>query len=122
METNPTAIKIFDLEERTFTFAKDTRTFLTGLKPNESNYEDKKQLIRSSGSVAANYIEGNEALGAKDFTMRMKISRKEAKESVLWLRLMKDNSTLVHHGEIDKLIQEGIELVRIFSSIIHKFK
>lgn len=114
--------RVFDLEDRTFRYAKDVRTFLARLKSNESNFEDKKQLMRSSGSVAANYIEANEALGTKDFAMRLKISRKEAKESVLWLRLMKDGSTVGHHNEIDRLIQEGTELMLIFSSIIQKFK
>ena len=46
-----------------------------------------KQLIKSSGSVGANYIEANESLGKKDFRMRIKISRKEAKESRYWSRL-----------------------------------
>lgn len=52
------------------------------------NKEDSKQLIRSSGSVGANYIEANEALSKKDFRMRIKISRKEAKGSRYWLRLV----------------------------------
>jgi four helix bundle protein len=47
----------------------------------QSNIEDSKQVIRSSGSVAANYIEANEALSKKDFLMRIKICRKEAKET-----------------------------------------
>src|SRR5262245_43421990 len=122
MNTPNPSQKIFDLEERTYSFARSIRTFLSSLRPNESNYEDKKQLVRSSGSVAANYIEANEELGTKDFAMRRKITRKEAKESVLWLKLMKDNSTLDYHGRIDEFIQEGLELVRVFSSIIQKLK
>ena len=122
MEIEQKPGRVFDLENRTFSYAKAVRTFLSNLKSNESNFEDKKQLMRSSGSVAANYIEANEALGTKDFAMRLKISRKEAKESVLWLRLMKDGSTMMHHAEIDRLIQEGKELVLIFSSILQKFK
>jgi four helix bundle protein len=45
-------------------------------------------LVRASGSLGANYIEGNEALSKKDFRLRVKISRKEAKESLYWLRLL----------------------------------
>ena len=122
MEVEQKSGRVFDLKDRTFSYAKDVRSFLSKLKSNQSNFEDKKQLIRSSGSVAANYIEANEALGTKDFSMRLKISRKEAKESVLWLRLMRDESTVILHQEIDRLIQEGTELVRILSSIIQKFK
>jgi hypothetical protein len=50
--------------------------------------EDIRQLVRASGSVAANWIEADEALSRKDFLMRIKICRKEAKESRLFLRLV----------------------------------
>ena len=54
------------------------------------NFEDSKQLVKSSGSVAANYIEANEKLSDKDCLMRIKIARKEAKEAQYWLRLLKE--------------------------------
>ena len=73
--------KQYDLEDRTLAFAKNVRSFVKKLKKTLSNIEDCKQLIRSSGSVGANYIEANEALGKKDFIMHIKICRKEAKES-----------------------------------------
>lgn len=73
--------KQYDLEERTFEFAKNVRNFVKYLPKNQSNIEDSKQLIRSSGSVGANYIEANESLSKKDFIMRVKIARKEAKET-----------------------------------------
>jgi four helix bundle protein len=59
--------KIFDLEERTFQFAKEVRIFIKKLSKTIANYEDIKQLVRSSGSIAANYIEANEKLSDKDF-------------------------------------------------------
>lgn len=80
--------KPYDLEERTYVFAKEVRMFVKQLVKNIANIEDGKQVIRSSGSVGANYIEANEALSKKDFTMRIKICRKEAKESAYWLRLI----------------------------------
>ena len=72
----------YDLEERTFQFAKAVRLFVKTLPKTVANIEDGKQVVRSSGSVGANYREVNEALSKKDFVMRIKISRKEAKESV----------------------------------------
>lgn len=78
---------IYDLEERTFQFAKNVRLFLKKLKQTPLNREDHIQLQKASGSVGANYIEANESLGKKDFSMRIKISRKESKESAYWLRL-----------------------------------
>ena len=77
-----------DLEERTFRFAMSVRAFVKQLPRTISNTEDVRQLVRASGSVAANWIEADEALSKKDFLMRVKICRKEAKESRLFLRLV----------------------------------
>ncbi len=78
--------KIYNLEERTFYFAKSIRAFVKKIEVNIWNKEDVKQLVRSSGSVAANYIEANEKLGEKDFLMKIRICKKETKESILWLK------------------------------------
>jgi len=80
--------KRYDLEERTFKFAQRMRKFALRVPKNIVNLDDIKQVIRSSGSIAANYIEANEALSKKDFIHRIKICRKEAKETRLWLRLL----------------------------------
>ena len=110
----------YDLEERTEQFARICRSFCRKLPKTISNIEDAKQLIRSSGSVAANYIEANEALSKKDFIHRIKICRKEIKESRLWLRLVYiDNNQLVKK-EREKHIQESTELMNIFGAIIRK--
>lgn len=77
-------------------------------------------MVRASGSVGANYLEANEALSKKDFLMRMKISRKEAKESAYWLRLIHETNELDNETEVVSLIQEAIELKKILSSIIAK--
>ncbi|KKT15103.1 MAG: hypothetical protein UW76_C0009G0005 [Parcubacteria group bacterium GW2011_GWF2_44_8b] len=79
--------RVYDLEDRSRTFAMKVRDYVNKLPRNISNIEYGKQLIRSSGSVGANYIEANESLSKKDFVMRIKISRKEAKESEYWLSL-----------------------------------
>ena len=80
--------KQFDLEERTFLFAKNIASYVKQAPRSTSNLEYGKQVLRASGSVGANYIEANEALSKKDFIMRIKICRKEAKESAYWLRLI----------------------------------
>jgi four helix bundle protein len=112
--------KQYDLEERTFLFAKNCRKLVRQLPKITANFEDGKQLVRSSGSVHANFIEANEALSKKDFFYRVKICRKEAKESRSWLRLVdvQNNSELESFG--NSLIQEAIELMKIFGSIITK--
>lgn len=67
MTEKPNSKHVYDLEERTFEFAKAVRIFIKTLPKSTANYEDSKQLIRSSGSVGANYIEANESLGKKIF-------------------------------------------------------
>jgi four helix bundle protein len=112
--------KEYDLEERTFRFARDVRDFLKRVKATIINTEYIKQLIRASGSVGSNYIEANEALGKKDFLMHVRISNKEAKESRYWLRLVDIENDKDLENTRDGLIKEAQELKNIFGKIISK--
>ena len=85
-----------------------------------ANIEDGKQLVKASGSVGANYIEANEALSKKDFAMRIKICRKEAKESRYWLRLIDTGGNGALEQERKVLENEARELTHIFGSIVTK--
>ncbi len=114
--------KRYDLEDRTLAFARRSREFVAKLKKTIANIEDGKQLVRASGSVGANYIEANEALSKKDFVMRIKICRKEAKEVRYWLRLIDVNEDLQDSRIRDELIQEATELMNIFGAILQKSK
>jgi four helix bundle protein len=107
----------YDLEERTYDFARRCRAFVRTLPRTITIRSDAAQLVNSSGSVAANYIEANEALSKKDFRMRIRICRKEAKESALWLRLL-GTAPGVDLTEQSALLQEAKELTKIFSSIL----
>ena len=111
---------IYDLEERTFQFAKAVRLFVKTLPKTVANIEDGKQLIKASGSVGANYREANESLSKKDFKMRIKICRKESKESAYWLRLIHETNNLKNADDAKNLMQEANELKKIFSSILTK--
>ena len=112
--------KHYDLEDRTFRFAQNVRAFVRKLPRTLSNIEDVKQLMRASGSVGSNYIEANEALSKKDFVMRAKICRKEAKESGFFLRLL----CVADKKELETtraaLSQEAAELTSIFGAIVRK--
>jgi four helix bundle protein len=112
--------KHYDLEDRTLEFARRVREFVRKLNRTLTNSEDAKQLIRSSGSVGANYIEANEALSKKDFVMRVKICRKEAKESRYWLRLIDIGCENGLEKEREVLETEARELTHIFGAIITK--
>jgi four helix bundle protein len=106
------------LEDRTLAFAKAVYVYAVLLPKVITNVETARQLIRSAGSVGANYIEANESLGKKDFLMKVKISKKEAKESRYWLRLSQPHSEELSRKEA--LIQEATELMKIFGAIIEK--
>lgn len=119
--TENSILKPYDLEDRTFEFAKSTMGFCKEVGRSLVNGEVVRQLIRAAGSVGANFIEANESLSKKDFLMRVKICRKEAKESRYWLRLLD-----IEDGPVDirrdELMREAQELVKIFASIILKSK
>lgn len=112
--------KQYDLEERTLKFSKETITFVKSLPRNIPNAEIANQLIRSASSIGANYIEANESLSKKDFLMRVKICRKEAKETIYWLKLVEPSKEEEHRGEW--LIAEATELMKIFGSMVEKAK
>jgi len=114
--------KQYDLEERTYQFAQNCKEFIRQLPKTVSNFEYVKQLVRSSSSPAANYIEANESLSKKDFYHRVRICRKETKESRLWLKLIDINNHQILNDSRQKLIQETIELTKIFGAILEKAK
>lgn len=111
----------YNLEERTFRFALDTRSCVSEQKWNPAQWTDVNQLLRSSGSVAANYTEANNAVSKPDFLHKIGIARKEAAESKLWLRLLgatsKDPALI---NQLRTLHQESDELVRILATIHRK--
>ena len=109
----------YDLEERTLRFAKDVRQFVKMLPRSIAAIEDCKQLVRASGSVGANYLEANESLSRKDFLMRIRIARKEAKESRYWLHLIDAASAVSEQSRL-LLLQEAKELMLILSAIMRK--
>lgn len=111
--------KKYDLEERTLNFAKKVIDLVRKPPKNSVNFELISQVIRSSGSIGANYREANDALGKKDFYMRVRVCRKESKETRYWLELILHNNSNLK-TEIEPLILEATEFTKIFSSMIKK--
>ena len=109
----------YDLPERTFQFALAVRACISRTIWTREQWTDIDQILRSSGSIAANYTEANNAVSKPDFLLRLRISKKEASETMLWLRLLeatsKDDSikTTLH-----TLLQEADELTRILATIL----
>jgi len=110
--------KQFNLSARTFEFTSRVISYLNSLPKHTSNIEIAKQLIRSAGSVGSNYLEAEESLSKRDFVMRIKISKKEARESIYWLKLSQPQNGLIVEKEY--LIDEVTQLMKIFGSIIQK--
>ena len=110
-----------DLGERTAEFSDRVREWVRKMPRTLSSIEDMKQLVRSSGSVGANYIEANEAISRDDRIYRMKLCRKESKESEFWLRMLNISLPIPLEMERKSLMQEAHELMLIFNAIIRKY-
>jgi len=105
-----------ELEHRCLKYAKDVRDYCRTLKFDLINKVYISQIVRSSSSIGANYIEANEKLGRQDLLLRLRIARKEAKETQYWLELLTYNAD----NRIEYLKKEVEELRRILSAIINK--
>ncbi|MEW5805528.1 MAG: four helix bundle protein [Patescibacteria group bacterium] len=86
--TKSTNSKNYDLEERTARFAENIIDFVKSIKINSLNKSIIEQLVKSVGSVGANYCEANEAESRKDFIHKIGICRKELRETKYWLRFL----------------------------------
>ena len=106
----------YDLEERTLKFSKDCIDICKSLKKDEINKVFIPQLLKAVSSVGANYREANDTITKKDFAHKIGICRREAKESKYWYELVKyANQHLT--DKIDPLIDESLQLARIFAAI-----
>lgn len=119
MTNNQIPNKKFDLEERTTNFARKVVRLCKSLPRNPINDRIIGQVVGCSGSIGASYREANDALGKKDFVMRIKISRKESKESSHWLILLADANP-ERISEIKDLEREAVEYKNILSAILNK--
>jgi four helix bundle protein len=113
--------KNFDLLERTAKFGENTIEFARELPRNEINKPLISQVVRSTTSTGANYMEADGAVSKKDFENKIGICRKEAKESMHWFRMIA-KANPEHSEKCRQLWKEAQELVWIFSSIINNSK
>ncbi|MGB8191580.1 MAG: four helix bundle protein [Chitinophagaceae bacterium] len=111
-----------ELESRFLKFARSVRDFCKAVKPDVINIQYVRQLIRSSSSVGANYIEAADGLGKLDEKMKIKTSRREAKESVYWLQLILTYNAPELEKEKAILIDEGEQISKILSAILLKLR
>ncbi len=119
MEGTYTKRQSFDLKDRTTEFGKRVIRLARALPNDAVNERLIKQVVGSADSVGANYREANDALSKKDMIHRMRIVRKEAKETKHHLELIEEANPKFRM-RMQALIQEADELKRIFSTIIDK--
>lgn len=110
--------KPFDLSDRSRLFAKDVIAFVKLVPRTQENLNSIGQLIRAASSVAANYLEAVDNLGRRDFVMKLRTSRREARESELWLDLIVCGPA--HDAWRQELRSEALELVKILGAMIRK--
>jgi len=113
--------KYYDLEDRTLMFGKKIIGLVKLLPKNQVNYRFSDQIIRSGTSIGANYREANETETKKDFQYRIRICRKESKETIYWLQLLTEANEILDKS-IKPLINETQEFVKIFAAILEKTK
>lgn len=113
--------KHYDLEERTLFFGKRIIHLSKALPQNIINTTLVHQVMRSGTSMGANYREANETETKRDFQFRMRICRKEGKETYYWLELIVEANPEFKE-RIKPLLQETQELIKIFAAIIEKSK
>ena len=104
-----------ELQQRTKKFHVDVIKLCEGFPKNAAGFETAKQLIRSAGSVGANYRASVRAKSSADFIYKIEIVLEEADESHYWLEVVKD-AGLQSGIELDRLIREGNELTAIFAA------
>src|SRR5215831_21231164 len=107
-----------ELELRFYVFAKRVRDFCRKIKRDTINIEYVKQLIRSIGSIGANYLEASDDLGKADEKLKIKIARRETKETLYWLCLILTYNDAEIETERIELVNEGKQIKKILSSIL----
>ena len=105
------------LLDRTFYFGVNTLKFLKKLPDDYIDRIPKGQVARSSTSIGANYEEAQAAVSKRDFTNKIGICYKESRESVYWLRILKELYNERHPQEFPKHIKEAEEIRNIFAAI-----
>ena len=107
----------FDIQDRTFEFAVRVVRLVDRLPRTVASVEIGRQVVRSATSVRSNMEEADAAEAKQDFIHKMSVAHKEARETRYWLRVIQA-ALLEADDEVQVLIQESDELVRILYTII----
>ena len=110
-----------ELQKRTKKFNIDIIKLCETLPKNAAGFELAKQIIRSSGSVGANYRATQRAKSKADFIYKFEVVIEEADETMYWLEVMSETG-LVDKTAASALVKEANELVSIFVATVKTIK
>ena len=113
--------KIYNLEERTAQFGSKIIDLCKKVHETTITRPIVSQLVRSSTSVGANYMEANGASSGKDFTNKIFICKKEVQETKHWLRMLLGCADNLQ-SEILSIMDECRQLILIFQKISSTMK
>lgn len=111
-------IKESIIAKRSYKFGLDIIIMTKLLPRTYENIVILKQIIRSATSIGANIEEALGAGSKKEFTHCMNISKKEARETYYWLRLLRDVNSNSLHQNLSTLLQENDEIIKILTKIV----
>jgi len=110
-----------DIHKRIYNFVIRLLRFTKKLTNTPENQVIRHQIAKSATSMGANDQEADASTTPKDFASKYSIVRKETKETIYWLNIIKD-TTPISNKETESLIIEGTEIFKIVSTIIYKTK
>ncbi len=115
MEDKP----VQDIHKRIYNFVIRVLTLLKQLPKTAENLIIINQIAKSVTSMGANDREADGVTTKKDFVHKYSIVRKEGKETDYWLNLIADTNPKLK-PRMKNIIAEGIEIIKIVSTIIYK--
>jgi four helix bundle protein len=112
-------VKGNDIGERSFCFGVRIVKMVSVLSRNIASDAIGKQVVRSGTSIGANIAEAQGAVSKKEFIYHMNIAKKEARETMFWLRMIVE-SGLIKSEKMKDLIDENDQLIAILVAIVKK--
>ncbi|BBB33406.1 conserved hypothetical protein [Thermotomaculum hydrothermale] len=105
------------IKEKTYSFALEIIRLYKYLKLEKKEFVLSKQILRSGTSIGANVEDAQAAQSKKDFLYKLAIASKEARETLYWLKLLRDSGYIANYLEKDLLFEEINSIINIFTKI-----
>ena len=109
------------VQQKSFSFAIRIVNLYKYLVSEKKEFVLSKQLLRSGTSIGANVEESIGGQSEKDFLSKLSISYKEARETIYWLKLLKETE-YISKNEFESMHNEAEEICKILEKIIITLK